>query len=153
MCKGGSEGSLFHVSKQEPSRCSQWRSTGTLSSQRARGTATVRGVRSPPPDLQPCIQHTLSRHRDPALLSRRSGRREQPQHRDVIQREWAAVGKSWDGKGKEEKPSSCWAPGIHVCWSVPVRAGTSELPQEAQSALPIARGLAATPLLPGEKLG
>lgn len=47
--QGGSEGSLFHVSKQETSyaRMSMADRTGKLSSQRARGRHTLKGVRSP----------------------------------------------------------------------------------------------------------
>lgn len=54
-CKGGSEGSLFHVSKQETSysQMSMADRSGKLSSQRAGGRHAVKGVRSPLGDLQP----------------------------------------------------------------------------------------------------
>lgn len=72
--KGGSEGSLFHVSKQETSyaRISMADRMGKLSSQRARGRHTLKGVRSPllRPSAMYSSQIILTRMQGPMLCYR-----------------------------------------------------------------------------------
>lgn len=68
-CKGGSEGSLFHVSKQETSssQMSMAERSGKLSSQRAGGRHAVQGAPSPLRDLRPRSPAFSADYMTPAL--------------------------------------------------------------------------------------